>query len=242
MARGSKAAARRAAREDKLRAAEKLGAFTRGQLQYITQRVQRFAEIQLNMLNEDADLTYDNVLEIFVPREHHELCRLGPKVLQECHPGEDLYARISGIEVYLIMEGMPYALPRTNGCFTVSYDTPAVAKVDTWLSERIAHGRRWGMVQAVAHGLNNMCTTLEQVRFFWPVLPTLLGVHEKFKTPNAIPSLPLDLKEACAATTETVLLATLLPNEKTTTSPVMLSTSGERLPPIHTSWGEYVSL
>lgn len=191
-------------------------------------------------------LTDMDILKMFVHEEDHvvlvrakELTRDVPSyyrddhfVVRWAHRGT---ATSSALNVSL--DDPSFLLPHYIGTGIVANDPEVEAKINKWIDWNTQHENKFALLRAVVDDLNNYCDSLQQVRFYFRGIVTLLGDEalQAFKMPRELPDLPYELRQAC--NDMNALLARVMlyanPEGKAPQEPVTLmwNPSGRRVKP-----------
>jgi hypothetical protein len=201
-------------------------------------------------------LTLDDVEAITVPVQHRQIARDVIKVMG-LSPVDNVTARLPYIpnrkcEVTITFRGADWFWPdrRSRPDAWREAGEEVQEKYLSWLRWREELGAQWALVLKVQTALVDFCTNAEQIRFFWPALPTLLDLDREgketaakmrgFKYPRNLPNLPAGLIKDCTETMQTITKGLLFADTKRYEGPVTL----ELYSPYHafdskeTSWGK----
>lgn len=176
-------------------------------------------------------ISYREMLRLIAPEEHVE------RLMQ----ARDLIdigrytARTTDARVYL-----RHRNHNVGVTFEVSGEigTPAMPRIPIWLDHFPENrdlvmalgecGRQfaditidWDEVQSVFNYLNKVCSNPAQVRYIWPAISGLLSMREELAglrsslsqhvLPKSLPTLPVEVRQACRRTAATVAMALMLP-------------------------------
>ena len=182
----------------------------------------------------------DELIHMFVPEEHHQVCRQAVEVMGLNPVGLGVIEwytfdptrpdRTSKAPICLNFypnRKLDWAPPSYLGKKNVNMDHPAAVHALAWAKWRIERGREWSLVRAVFMSLHEKLNNIQQVRFYWPALVPLMATISPeaaddirtMKPPSSLPPLPPALKEACINTQYTITKSLLLPDDKKPIAP-----------------------
>lgn len=196
-------------------------------------------------------MTHDEFLGLFASVEDREILKLAPKIADiststSCFFGEFRHKAVADLTGEPLAElrfdlneagGSPVPLRPRNQVVINDADPEVVARITSWVTERITIGYQWSKVRAVLYYLNKHCPSKNQVRFFWPTIIAIASSSynedikdladrmRELKTIRQVPSLPKEVKDAIRETAGTVACATLLaaePEGKKVQPPVLV--------------------
>jgi hypothetical protein len=202
----------------------------------VSRSVTKLFERMLNA--KDPKLNLQEVEDIFIPREHRDLAYKAVSIMG-MDPERSLTARIpykgKTAQVELAFKGATWFWPERRKQPDGWEECPEEVreKVLSWLAWREKLSADWGLVQETFKRLHSSCTNIDQIRFYWPALPTLLDMDSaskdtaekmrEFKYPKNVPTLHPGLKQACQDTMATVTKGLLFPEGERPERAVKLS-------------------
>lgn len=179
------------------------------------------------------DLSHEDLRRLFVNGEHRRTTEETVSIMG-MGPSDRLNVHWGDVELRFTLRGnRTFRFPNYAGQ-TLFMNERAHDTIAKWVDWRLQRGQEWGLVLAVFRALDQHCKSLEQMRFYWPAIFTLLASSqytghqaERFRAmtvPKSILALPFGLKQACQDSMETMAKALLLPSEvPDDDSPVSLS-------------------
>lgn len=104
------------------------------------------------------------------------------------------------------------------------HDPAIVEEIVAWAGRRLEIGWEFGRLERALEALDACCSSLSQVRYYWPSITALARVAglndlvEKLdiaagRVPNHLPSLPMGLRDALRAGAGTVAIGSLMENQ-----------------------------
>lgn len=194
-----------------------------------------------------VDFTHDDILNLFVPPEHHSILRNAYEVVNINY---NLYQekRFTVRPMGKYQRGtFIVTINPTNGSTLLAPRLPVYrgddfpelhSRFTSWVTARVALGQDIGRAAFVLRSLNDFCATPGQIRFVWPALLTLAkmaGMDDlarqitDFTPPRTQVDIPVMFRELMRQSLVTVTAASLLepPNTATSTAPCEFELVGE---------------
>jgi hypothetical protein len=172
-------------------------------------------------------MTHDEYMATFVPSELRAAFRT-------VTPHAEVASMMNGIrwhepdgtvtKCYITRDTHDRRAPPPMRDHFVQPDAPieVIERVNHWLARGGNTSRDFGRVLALLCKFDDNYTRRE-IRFYWPSILTLLGMHKETKqlaeelhsvrTPPSLKPLPPGLHRACRLTAETIATATLIPED-----------------------------
>jgi hypothetical protein len=211
------------------------------------------------MLNaKDPKLALQDVEDILIPREHRDIAHKAVSIMG-MRRSSSLTAFIpyktKKVQVEFVVKGATWFWPdRGHSGLPDGWEQcPLETKerVLSWLEWREKLSAEWGLVEETFRKLHASCTNIEQIRFYWPALPTLLDMDpagtgkdtaekmREFKYPKNVPTLHPALKQTCQDTMATITKGLLFPDGERPQREVqlVLNSTYYAFEPVQRPWG-----
>jgi hypothetical protein len=165
-----------------------MSAFTTAQAYAIKENIAEMCRKVLAHQAQDLALTHDNVLDLFVPPEHHHALKgireVGHVYCYDAFSADwpatstELTGITGGhqdITLSIRFLGNDFPCAPLKPKLQSSDSALALAsRLNAWLAERIRIGFEFGRVALVLSMLDEMCVNPRQLRFLWPTISSLV--------------------------------------------------------------------